>query len=650
MEPGKRMTNCGLVAQVWVSCSPSGGSTIRWPIASILGRGLSLLLAIAMVTALVLPVGHTQAQTRASQIASQNCAVDNEEAFRARLVALTDNAFRNGLGRIDFNLAVDDQWRENRMDALIDRLVDEQTEIVKDETDWDQLLASLVSSEKLQSLAEQLATRVYRSDAFKEATIDLATDAANSVAAEVELATLDAAGPAVRCVRAYLGSRFGSTIARMVADDTRTSFAPDPQAGTADVGVGDLAVSSQEALAGIMVLAARRLFTRITQRIGQRVVGVVVARVVSTVAGGVGVLLILKDVWDLRNGFLPTIADEMKSDDSKQGVRVEMAKALEEQTTAQISVISSAIADRIIDVWREFQVANAKVVELAGEIPDFKRFLGAVRRDDLPRVDRIVGIILQSEGRDGITWRLGDGTLATAVSRLPGEAIEIASDTRSLSEAFAWQRAAGDRLGSVLQSGLHRELNAAALTPRALQRLLDVDDGLALGKLRILDPVALEALTEFPIDELRALARRLSGDELNQFSAYLTALSPDARRTMLDLTGGDPARIRKLTPNYVRNAVIASRDQSAAVNMVLRNGPLFDLPAAERDVRAVLDGAVSPVLLWPSHPVVVVAAGVGVLLILLFFNRIFGGGSGGRRGREPKPSIEDGPVHLAPRT
>ncbi|MEO0631670.1 MAG: hypothetical protein AAFY46_13240 [Planctomycetota bacterium] len=209
----------------------------------------------------------------------------------------------------------------------------------------------------------------------------------------------------------------------------------------------------------------------------------------------------------------------------------------------------------------------------------------------------------------------------------------MADEAGSLVDAFAWERIAGDRLDLVLRNGLHRAFAPQAITPRAINKLLDVEDGLALGRLRTLTPAALEALTEFPADELRGLARRLDEDELSQFAGYLTALSTEARERLLELTGGDPRRIQKLTPAYVRNAVVASRDQSAAVAMLLRDGPMLDWRTIERDVRAVLNGDVSPVLLWPAHPAVVVAAGLMVVILLLMLNRVFSGGR--RRPKEP---------------
>ena len=90
-------------------------------------------------------------------------------------------------------------------------------------------------------------------------------------------------------------------------------------------------------------------------RVGQRIVGSVLARLVSVVAGGIGIVLIAKDIWDLRNGVLPIIATEMKSKENKDKVQEELAKTFAEQISGHIQEIGAATADRVIEIWREFR-------------------------------------------------------------------------------------------------------------------------------------------------------------------------------------------------------------------------------------------------------------------------------------------------------
>ena len=56
------------------------------------------------------------------------------------------------------------------------------------------------------------------------------------------------------------------------------------------------------------ILLVRRQLANMAARIGQRLAGSILARLVSVVAGGIGLVLIAKDIWELRNGVLPIIA------------------------------------------------------------------------------------------------------------------------------------------------------------------------------------------------------------------------------------------------------------------------------------------------------------------------------------------------------
>ena len=92
--------------------------------------------------------------------------------------------------------------------------------------------------------------------------------------------------------------------------------------------------------------------------------------------------------------------------------------------------------------------------------------------------------------------------------------------------------------------------------------------------------------------------------------------------------------MQTLAPSRVREAVLASKDQLAAVSMMLRTDAGFDLGVIQENLRLAYEGRVSPVLLWDKHPVTIVGAAVGLLMLLLIFKRLLFG----RRGRAVKPA------------
>ena len=185
-----------------------------------------------------------------------------------------------------------------------------------------------------------------------------------------------------------------------------------------------------------MVLVVRRQLSNMAARIGQRVIGSILSRLVSVVAGGIGLVLIAKDIWDFRHGVLPIVASEMKSKATKDKVREEIAKTISEHIGESLKEISDKTAERVVEIWLEFRRAHAKVLEFADRNEAFKRFLDTIRPSDLPRLDEVVALVLASEGEAGVTKRLGDGTLNVAVTALPPAALDIAREARSLETAL----------------------------------------------------------------------------------------------------------------------------------------------------------------------------------------------------------------------
>ena len=135
--------------------------------------------------------------------------------------------------------------------------------------------------------------------------------------------------------------------------------------GSIDVSAGSVLKETSGGLAGATILIVRRQLANLATRVGQRIVGSVLSRLVSVVAGGVGLVLIAKDIWEFRNGVLPIIATEMKSPATKEKVREELASTLAEQMNDHVKDIASAAADHVIEVWQTFRRAHALVLRIA---------------------------------------------------------------------------------------------------------------------------------------------------------------------------------------------------------------------------------------------------------------------------------------------
>ena len=581
---------------------------------------VSAILVLAVSTREALPVfAAAPPMTRADYEACQSA---DEAGFRSSIEALSLKALEAGVKNIDYRAAVDNQWRRLGMDDLLAKRVDLAVEEVRSETSWAGLAQSLVNSEKAQAISTAVAERVYKSDAMKTAIEGLAVGVGNEVGRTLELASQDAVGPSLECLRAFLGKRYGATVAGVVTSDVEKDFGLEAAAGRATISSGSVIQHSSQGIAGAAILLMRRQLANIAARVGQRLAGSILARLVSVAAGGVGLVLVAKDIWELRNGVLPIISEEMKSDASKEMVKAELAKTIGEQIAEHLHEIAAKSADRVIEIWRAFRNAHQKALDLAERNEGFKKFLDTVKPEQLARLDEVVALVLGADGEPGVLKRLDNGTLNEAVRFLPEPAMVIARDTRSIDAALGWSALAGDQLSKVLEHEIYRRAAPEGFTRATLSTLLALDDHVAITRLAALAPASRDRLFGLGTEDLKRLARSFSEAELETLSRYLDGLEPEPRARVLAAVAAAPAKMQSLAAPRVREAVLASKDQARAVDMMLREGSGAPEVILE-DARAAWDGQISPVLLWEKHPLVVGGLGLAVVFVLLMLRRLF---------------------------
>lgn len=583
---------------------------------------VAALTAASLLLAQVQPAAAAEPMTRADYEA---CQARDETGFRVAVANLTRKRLQAGLANLDYKVLVANAWRRQNIDDVIDRLVDQAVGQVRDESSWTSLLQSLASKEKAQELALAVTERVYRSPQMQKAIESMATAVGKEIGTRIEMATIDTAEPATQCMQAFLGPRYGSTIARVVATGAGREYQVDARKGVPTVSTGQVLIEGSEGIAGTVVLVLRRQLSNMAARIGQRMVGAVLSRLVSVVAGGIGLVLIAKDIWDFRHGVLPIIAEEMQSKATKDKVREELAKSIADQIGESVNEISDRTADRVLEIWSEFRRAHAKVVELADRHAEFKHYLDTVKPADLVRLDEIVGLVLPSEGEAGVLRRLSDGSLHRAVTTLPAPALEIAREARSLEAALQWMSIAGDSLGKVVDYELHRRAKPAAFTGASLQRVLALDDRLAATRVAALAPATRDALLELPVPELKTLARALDEGQLDSLAGYLTGLDKEPAQRILRAVALSPRHMEALSRPGVRGAIQSSPDQAAAVALMLETRA-FPSPYQLYDhARLVAEGRINPLLLWYKDPVSLSVLLIGALALLLMLKRLLFG-------------------------
>lgn len=550
------------------------------------------------------------------------CQSEDEAGFRRSIENLSLKALEAGVKSFDYRASVDVQWRRLGMDDLLAKRVDLAVAEVRSETSWAGLAQSLINSEKAQEISSAVAERVYKSDAMKTAIESLATGVGTDVGRTLELASQDAVGPSLECLRAFLGERYGATVAGVVSGDVEQDFGLQSAAGRASVSSGSVVQQSSQGIAGAAMILMRRQLANIAARVGQRLAGSILARLVSVAAGGVGLVLVAKDIWELRNGVLPIVSDEMKSEATKALVKDELAKTIGEQINAHLHEIATKTADRVVEIWRTFRSAHQKALDIAEKNEGFRSFLDTVKPTQLARLDEVVGLVLASNGEAGVLKRLQDGTLNEAVRFLPEPAMTIARDTRSVDAALGWSALAGDQLPKVLEHEIYKRATPQGFTRKTLTTLLALDDHVAITRLAALAPDARDRLFGLPTQDLKRLARAFSEAELESLSRYLDGLDPETRQRVLTSVAATPGKMQSLAAPRVRNAVLGSRDQARAVDMMLRDGS-GSPEVILSDARAAWEGQISPVLIWEKHPLIMIGLALAGVILLLMLRRLF---------------------------
>lgn len=552
----------------------------------------------------------------------QQCQTTNETEFRASLETLILHSLRSDMAKFNYRFAVADEWRKLEIGKTLDGEVDRVVENVRNEMSWSALLQSLSNSEKARELATLVAERVYNSEKMKVNIEELASQVGRSLAAHLEMITPQAANPAIDCLRQFLGPRYGTTVAGAISESARQEFQIGPQGAAADLTAGNLLKESAGGVTGLAILILRRQLANITERLGQRIVGSVLSRLVSVVAGSVGLVLIAKDLWDLRYGVLPIIAEEMKSEDSKNKVQDELAQSISEQTDLHLKDIGTKSAERIFTIWNEYRAAHTLVLDIAARNEEFRTFFDGVQPQLIPRLDEVAALILSTEGETGILNRLKNGTLQETLNHLPASALEIARQTRSLDEAIAWYEVAGDNIDKVVSFELFQRTTPSAFTKDSLRKVVGLENPLAVKRLAAVKPEIRDVLFEVDTATLSEFLRTHDEKDLLILASYITGLKPSLRQNFIAVVTKAPHRFELLKSSSLRDAVLASDDQNAALEMLMRDPALTSWGTLKTDFEFVFQGKVSPHLLWHIHPFVAGGALLFLFLILLLARRL----------------------------
>lgn len=202
----------------------------------------------------------------------------------------------------------------------------------------------------------------------------------------------------------------------------------------------------------------------------------------------------------------------------------------------------------------------------------------------------------------------------------------IASDQKSIDKALQWTAVAGRDLPRVVDLGIYKWLSPNDLTHENLEKILSLNDKIAVSRIASLDPAQRNVILALPGDQMRDFSRRLNDKELAAFADYERRLEPNAARRLLRSVSENPTVMTELSGEGLRHAIVDSRDQLSALNMILHeDAGLISYGRIFKDAEQVRDGNVAYRVFWERYWPSVLIAGFVLLLLLAWLRRLLFG-------------------------
>lgn len=540
----------------------------------------------------------------------EECDAVNEAGLRDELNRITQVVFEEGRRGISVAAIVEDNWQELGMDARIDQEVDKAVELVRSDTPIWTRIWSAWSPSTAEELAVRIVEKAFGSDTFEAHFGDLSKQVANDIVDEIRLVTAESASTALVCVQEFIGDRFSRTMTAVLDKQIQEEIEVLIDSPDTDTNFIDILMTHSEFAGGIAVVIGTRLGVEIAKKLATVVGRNIVIRIASRalikvvtlgipiIGWIIGGFLIVKDVYDSRDGALPYIRDSLKGDEVKAEMRARTAKGVSEELRIELPHLARSVANSTFSKWQDFREKFVRVLDLAENLPQFKSILD---RTDVDQVDKLAELVHLVEEREPeqLNGLIQSGQFEF-IQGLPEKALEILRVTGKSSILISWGKLAEELIQQVVETELYLVASPTDFADRTeLQRVLALEANELIQEFMLLDGEVRDALLGLPTAHTQQLVDEHSHEDLTWLvNAYLTSLDAQRRNVLVDRLLSQPELIAELRKELVQKTLSESQDFTQALNYIAKNSRERPIVEQVRDMLSQVRPAVSRELPW----------------------------------------------------
>ncbi len=572
----------------------------------------------------------------------EECAQVSKAGLRDELNRVSQAVFEEGRRGISVAEIVERHWRELGLDTMIDQEVDRAADIVRSDTPVWTRIWSAWSPSTAEELSVRVVDEAFSSDAFESMFDDLSTEIANEIVGEIRLVTAESASTALVCIDEFIGVRYSDTMSAVLGKQIQEELefliiSPD-----SDPDFIDILKTHSELAGGVAVVIGTRIGTEIAKRLATVAAKNIVVRIASRalvkvvtmsipiIGWIIGGYLIVKDVYDSRDGALPIIRDSLKGDEVKTELRTRTAEGVSEELRTELPELARSIADSAFSKWQDFRGKFSRVLDLAEALPRFKSILDRTDVDQVAKLAELVHLLEEKEPSQ-LEDSIQTGDFEFILS-LPEEALEIFRVTGELEPLISWAEFAEELILDVVEKELYLVASPTDLRDREdLERILALEADILIHNLMLLESEVRGAILALPIAHAQQLLDGFSPEELKWLaSSYLTKLDPQERSVLIDLVLRQPSLMADLGNEVVRKALLDTQEFAQALNYISQNTgekPIFgQVLGLLSQLRPTMSGEVPWALFWHYSGGVlrsVLYAVLGLIVLSILWRTLF---------------------------